>query len=149
MIKRFNIRAPAIWMLVLAVVLISGCGKKAPPVVPRRMPLAQVSDLQGSLSQSTVRLTWNHSTENARAAGYIVLRAQSSLSHPDCPDCPLLFQKVETIPLSRSMRNKGHAMDFYQDVGEGFRYTYNVRPYQSSGAQGPDSNLVVIVRPKE
>jgi len=34
-------------------------------------------------------------------------------------------------------------------VTDGFRYTYNVRPYQSSGAQGPDSNFVVMTVPKE
>jgi hypothetical protein len=30
---------------------------------------------------------------------------------------------------------------------KGFRYTFSVRPVQSSGAQGPDSNLVEIMLP--
>lgn len=136
-------------VLILTSLLLCGCGKKAPPVAPRKLPLVGVSGLQGSLSQSTVRLVWRHIPENERAAGYIVLRAQTPLSQPECPDCPMVFQKVETISLSRSLRKKGHEMEFYQDVAKGFRYTYNVRPYQSSGAQGPDSNLVVISYPKE
>lgn len=140
---------PTFIVLALATVLVIACGKKAPPVAPRSLPLVGVGDLQGQLSQSTVRLTWNHAVENSRAVGYVVLRAQSSLSKPECPDCPMVFQKVETISLSRSLRKKAHAMEFYQDVADGFRYTYNVRPYQSSGAQGPDSNYVVIAFPKE
>ncbi len=143
-------RIPQIfWALALALVLVNGCGKKAPPVAPRQLPLVRVGDLQGSLSRGTVRLTWNHPSENARAEGYVVLRAQSSLSKPDCPDCPLVFQKVETISLRGALRKKPHTMEFNQDVTDGFRYTYNVRPYQSSGAQGPDSNLVVIAFPEE
>jgi hypothetical protein len=144
MTERLKIITPAVWAPMLAVILIIGCGKKAPPVAPRRLPLTQVRDLQGDLRQGTVRLTWNHTPDNAGAKGYIVLRAQSSLSQPDCPECPMVFQKVETISMRRSMRKKQHAMEFYQDVAQGFQYTYSVRPYQSSGAQGPDSNLVVI-----
>lgn len=136
-------------LLALTIVALSGCGKKAPPVAPRRIPLIGVSDLQGSLSLGRVELSWHHPPENVRAQGYLVLRAQSSLSQPDCPDCPLVFQKVDTISISRSLRKQRHAMAFSQDVAQGFRYTYNVRPYQSSGSQGPDSNLVVIAHPKQ
>ena len=136
-------------VIALAAVLTLACGKKAPPVAPKSQPLVGVGDLQGRLNESTVRLAWNHAAENSHAVGYIVLRAQSSLSKPECPDCPMVFQKVETISLKRALRKKPHALEFYQDVADGFRYTYNVRPYQSSGAQGPDSNFVVIAFPRE
>jgi hypothetical protein len=136
------------WALALLAVLLMGCGKKAPPVAPQKLPLKGVSDLKGDLKQGTVRLTWQHTPENGRAAGYIVLRAQSPLTQPECPDCPPVFQKVDTIPMSRSLRKQRHVMNFKQDVAVGFRYTYNVRPYQSSGSQGPDSNFVIITYPK-
>lgn len=129
----------------MALMLLNGCGKKAPPVAPRQTPLAAINDLKGELHQGTVRLTWHHSPDNPRAAGYIILRAQSSLSRPECPECPLVYQKIDTIPMSRSLRKKRHLMEFYHDVADGFRYTFNVRPYQSSGDQGPDSNPVVII----
>lgn len=149
MITRLKHMVQVMLVIALTTVIISGCGKKAPPVAPSRQPLVGVSDLQGSLSQGNVRLTWNHSSENLRAVGYIVLRAQSSLSKPDCPDCPMVFQRVETISLTRSMRKQSHVLEFNQDVADGFRYTFNVRPYQSSGAQGPDSNFFVIAFPEE
>lgn len=136
-------------VLILAHILFWGCGKKGPPVAPRQGALKPISDLIGSLSDNTVRLTWRHSPDNGTVEGYIVLRAQSSLSKPDCPDCPMVYQKVGTIPLGRSLRKKHHDMESYHDVAAGFKYTFNVRPYQSSGAQGADSNLVVITLPKQ
>jgi hypothetical protein len=138
------------WLgLMLVLTLLNGCGKKAPPVAPQQAPLAAVSDLKGQLNQGTVRLTWHHSADNARAVGYIILRAQSALSQPECPECPLVYQKIDTIPMSRSLRKKHHIMEFYHDVADGFRYTFNVRPYASSGSQGPDSNPVVVVNERK
>jgi hypothetical protein len=127
-----------------ALVMPYGCGKKAPPVAPRLIPLTAVADLQGVLSSGSVFLTWSHSEQNASARGYVVLRAQSALSRPDCPECPLVFQKMDTVTLERSARKRQHSLTFQQDVTTGFRYTFSVRPIQASGAQGPDSNLVVI-----
>lgn len=138
----------ALWVAVLTLLALNGCGKKAPPVAPSQAPLAGVRDLAGALNQGAVRLTWNHLPENAKAAGYIVLRAQSALSKPDCPGCPQLFQKVATVPVSRSLSKQRYPLEFYHDLAQGFKYTFKVRPYESSGGQGPDSNLVVITHPK-
>jgi hypothetical protein len=135
---------PWVWALAMAGLMIAGCGKKGPPVAPHSLPLVRVSDLQGALIKDTVRLTWGHVPENADAVGYIVLRAQSPVAQPECPTCPLVFQKVGTVPVHRPQRKKPHEMAFVQELAEGFRYTYSVRPYASSGAQGPDSNLGVI-----
>jgi hypothetical protein len=137
----------ALWVMAITLFMLNGCGRKAPPVAPSQAPLAGVVDLAGSLNQGAVRLTWNHLPENAKAVGYIVLRAQSALSKPDCPDCPHLYQKVATVPVGRSQRKQRHFLEFYHDLAEGFMYTFKVRPYESSGGQGPDSNLVVIMHP--
>lgn len=134
--------------MVLTFLALNGCGKKAPPVAPSQAPLVGIQDLAGGLNQGAVRLTWNHLPENAKAVGYIVLRAQSALSKPDCSDCPQLYQKVDTVPIGRSLRKQRHPLEFYHDLAEGFEYTFKVRPYESSGGQGPDSNLVVIAYPR-
>jgi hypothetical protein len=107
-----------------------------------------VTDLAGRLKLSKMRLTWTHPNENAKATGYTILRSQSVLSKSDCPDCPKLFQKVAAVPIGRSLRKQRHPLEFYQDLATGFKYTYKVRPYESSGGQGPDSNMVVIAHPK-
>ncbi len=137
-----------LWTLVLVLQVLGGCGRKAPSTIPDRSPMIAVKDLQGSLDKDTVRISWRHSPDNSGAVGYIVLRAQSSLDKPNCPDCPQVFQKVDTVPVSRALRRQQTEMEFVQNVMSGFRYTYKVRPYQSSGSQGPDSNLLVISYPK-
>jgi hypothetical protein len=127
--------------------LAASCGKKAPPMAPQPRPLAAVTDLKGSLDQGHIRLTWTHSPDNRYAKAYVVLRAQRELFQPECNDCPKVFQKVGTIPLSGSRRSEKHSLDFSQRLAAGFRYTFSVRPIHSSGAQGPDSNPVVMELP--
>jgi hypothetical protein len=129
-----------LWAMVWVMLVLGGCGRKAPPTVPDRSALMAVNDLKGSVSNGTVKLTWSHRPANAGAVGYIVLRAQLALAKPECPECPQVFQKVDTVPVSRSQRKQTVEMVYLHDVVDGFRYTFNVRPYQSSGSQGPDSN---------
>ena len=128
-------------------VLALGCGKKAPPVAPKPRPLTAVTDLKGALRDEQVRLTWTHRTDNSYAKAYVVLRAQRGLSQPACGDCPRVFQKVDTISIPGSLRDKEQALNFSQSLAPGFSYTYSVRPVHGSGAQGPDSNLVTVEVP--
>jgi hypothetical protein len=130
-----------------AVLLLTGCGKKAPPVASQQRPLAAVADLRGDLRQGNVELTWSHSPENWGASAYVVLRAQRELSQPECADCPEAFQKTGSIPLTRSLRKEKHTMDFSQSLASGFRYFFRVRPMYASGAQGPDSNTIGFIVP--
>ena len=131
------------------VFLIFGCGKKASPVVPGQIRMAAVADLEGALDQTTMTLTWTHFTENSRVKNYIVLRAQTDLSRLEaCAGCPMVFQKVGIQAVERRLANKAHKLTFSLNLPKGFRYTFSVRPSQSSGAQGPDSNLVEVILPK-
>ena len=133
-----------IWLCLAALLVWHGCGRKAPPIAPQQRPLVAVKDLKGVLDQGVVQLTWSHNPENRSAEAYVVLRAQSDLSKPSCPGCPVIFQKEGTVRVGRLLRDQQHAMTYAVKVVTGFRYTFDVRPVQSSGAQGPDSNLVVI-----
>ena len=133
-----------IWLCLATLLVWNGCGRKAPPIAPQQRPLVAVKDLKGVLDQGVVRLTWRHNPDNRSAKAYVVLRAQSDLSKPPCPGCPLIFQKEGTVRVGRLLREQQHTMTYSAKVVTGFRYTFDVRPVQSSGAQGPDSNLVVI-----
>ncbi len=134
-----------IWVICAAVVLLlAGCGRKAPPVAPQQRPLTAVADLKGELDQGHAKLTWSHSPENWGTVSYVVLRAQQGLSQPECADCPMVFQKAGSVPLPRALREEKCGLVFSQNLAPGFRYTFSVRPINASGAQGPDSNRVVI-----
>jgi hypothetical protein len=127
--------------------LTTGCGKKAPPVAPQSSPLSAVTDLEGILNKRQFRLTWTHRPDNRYAKAYVVLRAQRGMSQPACSDCPKVFQKAGAVPIPKAVRDKELSLDFSQELAEGFSYTFGVRPVHDSGAQGPDSNLVVVEVP--
>jgi hypothetical protein len=124
--------------------LSTGCGKKAPPVAPQPRPLSAVTDLEGNLNKRQFRLTWTHRPDNRYANSYVVLRAQRGASQPACSDCPRVFQKAGAVPIPKAVRDKEQSLAFSQELAEGFSYTFSVRPVHDSGAQGPDSNLVVV-----
>jgi hypothetical protein len=140
---RFFVRRVGLCCAALLLVL-TGCGKKASPVAPRQRPLTAVADLKGVLRQDYVKLTWSHNPDNWVATAYVVLRAQQELPQPTCADCPPAFQKTGSILLARSLRKEKHTLDFSQNLAAGFRYSFSVRPVSASGAQGPDSNILVI-----
>jgi hypothetical protein len=140
---RFLLRRAGLGCIVL-VLLLTACGKKGPPVAPREKPLAAIADLNGVLSADDLKLTWRHDPDNWSATAYIVLRARQELPHPECADCPLAFEKTGSVPVARSLRKEKHTLDFSQSLAAGFRYSFKVRPVTASGAQGPDSNMVLI-----
>ncbi len=138
------------WLAVICMALatFAGCGKKAPPTAPDQPPMVAVTDLNGRLEQGAVTLNWHHEPNNSKAVGYVLFRAQSPAAQPDCPDCPLVFQKIHTLSLDKTARKQRRLLEFRQTIPAG-RYTYKLRPMQTSGAQGPDSNFAVIAVPQE
>lgn len=129
-------------MIGLTLVGLGGCGKKAPPVPPKRPPLPQVTALKGRLEGDTVYLNWRSEPVDRGVRGYVVLRAQSSAASPPCPGCPLVFQKAGVV----SSEHADGAFEFAEPVPEGFIYTYKVQPVGSSGDRGQDSNSVIVDR---
>ncbi|KJS29843.1 MAG: hypothetical protein VR64_18730 [Desulfatitalea sp. BRH_c12] len=133
------------WALALIAISLLGvwsCGKKAPPVPPKRPPLPRAADLKGQLVDDTVTLTWQRGTSAEGITAYVIMRAQADVSKPPCPGCPLVFQKVGSVDVDRDTET----VVFSDPVPPGFVYTYKVQPVGSSGDRGPDSNAVIIDR---
>jgi hypothetical protein len=130
----------SVFILWSVLILPWGCGLKTPPVPPKQPPLPTIHDLAATLEHGNVWLQWKQTPHAGHVAGYHVYRAANDLSKTPCPGCPMMFQKIATFD------NEGQPERFsYTDnVSAGFRYTYKVTPYYSTGAIGPDSNLVVI-----
>lgn len=130
--------------LVAAVLVWGGCGVKAPPVAPEQPPMPSVMDLKAAYSNGRVLLGWHHPGGESPAVGYHVLKSQRSVSQPGCPGCPIIFQRIGTEKLQRTLRTKHHALEFEAVAQAGYLYHFKVVPIESSGAQGPASNVVKI-----
>lgn len=132
-------------MLPVAGVLVwGGCGVKAPPVAPKQPPLPSITDLKAAYGNGRVLLGWHHPGGESPAVGYHVLESQRSVSQPECPGCPMIFKRIGTEKLQHTLRTQRQALEFEAAVQAGYLYHFKVVPIESSGAQGPDSNVVEI-----
>lgn len=129
---------------VAGVLMWGGCGVKAPPVAPKQPPLPSITDLKAAYSKGRVLLGWHHPGGDSPAVGYYVLKSQRSVSQLECPGCPMIFQRIGTENLQRTLRRQRQALEFEAAVQAGYLYHFKVVPIESSGAQGPDSNVVKL-----
>ena len=143
--KKIKRRRSPLLMLAVAGVLVWGaCGVKAPPVAPGQPPLPSITDLKAAYSNGRVLLGWHHPGGESPAVGYHVLESQRSVSQPECPGCPMIFKRIGTEKLQRTLHTQRHALEFEAAAKAGYLYHFKVVPIESSGAQGPDSNVVTI-----
>ena len=131
-------------MLLVFLTLVSGCGKKAPPVAPRQPAMNAVTDLTARIQDGVVTLAWHYQPSGVAVTGYAVYGAKQTLSVSPCAGCPLLFEKMETVPLAPGTAAERQQLTWSQPVTGGYGYIFKVVPVQSSGAQGPDSNLAKV-----
>jgi len=121
-----------------------GCGVKGPPVPPRQAPVQAVADLAYAVSDQIVVLTWHLpgplSAKQAKNAAFGLYRYRTALAEPDCDGCPLVFEKVATVPYVHTESNR---FSIDAPLETGYRYVFKVR-LETDGGAGPDSNSVQI-----
>jgi predicted small lipoprotein YifL len=133
--------------LVIAIVLmLSGCGKKGPPVPPRREIPPPVTDLSWEIKNKTLALSWSvpRVKGSIRLSGFKIYRSQKRLSVSDCPDCPGTFKPVADILIKDPTRQDQNTerKRYTEYLEAGFRYEYKVVGYTENGISSPDSNIV-------
>lgn len=134
-----------ILVLLMILSLLCGCGMKAPPVVPRQPAMQAVTDLSVARQEGMLVLSWHHQLPPSGVTGYVIYRAPSLDPDSDCNRCPLLFERIGQVALDPNERLKRHLLSYRSPMGAAAGPAiYKVVPVQSSGAQGPDSNLVEI-----
>jgi hypothetical protein len=129
-------------MAVLCLLVLIGCGRKAPPVPPLQSAPFQAAELNGRLEGDAAILTWQRPAVERELRGYAVMRAQSTAADPACAGCPLVFLEAGRIAAEPGIE----AFEFSEVVPEGFIHTYKVQPFGVSGARGQDSNRVTLDR---
>ena len=142
------------WMAALVLVLAGssllwiGCGKKGPPRPPRRPLPPVVEDLEYSLRNDIVELSWTvpgaASPSNSLPAAVKVFRSRMSAEDASCENCPIRFAVSGDIPIhkQRSEKFEPIRMSYTEFVETGYHYVYKVAVFDENGIGGKDSNIV-------
>lgn len=137
------------FMLVVMVVAgswMAGCGVKAPPRPPKRLPPAVVTDLTGVMKRDIMNLMWGippREDETGEAVAFVVYRAKTPVEEAECIDCPLIFTQAAQVSVTPSDRRSGR-MSFSEPLQKGYRYRYKVRSMDAFGVGSDDSNTFSI-----
>lgn len=137
-----------VFFLLAVAFFIPSCGKKGPPVPPREVPPPGIAELSLTVDADSVILNWTAPEGSrsvmAKLGGFFVYRSKTSLSAPECKDCPILFTRIAGVPYTG--QSPGTETITYTDALEkGYRYIYKVVVHSKAGLTSGDSNLVEFV----
>ena len=135
----------ATWMT--SAFMLSGCGKKAMPHPPSGNRPPKVIDMDYSISESTIKLSWTipKTTDKAKspATGFHIYRSKQSSIEADCLNCPINFLKIGDVLVRGGVSGRPEpSVVFSQTIEPGYRYIYKVKAYNDEGLTGQDSNLI-------
>jgi hypothetical protein len=135
---------------VVSALMISGCGKKAPPEPPSGNRPPKVSDLAYSISENTIKLSWTipqtSDKAKSRVTGFLIYHSKQTSIESDCPNCPIYFTKIGDVLVRDKVTGaNGPSVEFAQTIEPGYRYLYKVKAYDRDGVTGKDSNLIDFV----
>lgn len=144
-------------IVMFLVILLWGCGVKAPPTPPDVLVPKAVKDLQGTVKEGAFYLTWSLPKENvdgskpADLVRFLVLRRDETRG---CPECPGEFTVKAELDLRKP---HGYILEnntvTWKDSGltAGVIYMYKVIGVNHWRYQGPPSNQVMVTwgKPKE
>jgi predicted small lipoprotein YifL len=139
--KKLNV---TIVMLVSIYLLCCGCGRKGPPVPPRREKPPAIEDLSHRLDGSSLELSWSLpekvSSRQPDLIGFKVYRSKVPLSESECKNCPLKFKAVADVPIRKKAGQK--QLMYFETLESGYQYVYMVRGYSEDGLISEDSNYI-------
>jgi len=114
----------------------TGCGVKAPPVPPGVKP-PTVAAFTHALENGSLTLSWVLSADGPTPQTLTLYRSQTALDDKPCPGCPLVFERLRTIPAGE--RVSGTTV---LPVAAGYRYAFKLTATTANGLEGPDSTMI-------
>lgn len=122
-------------LILLAVgVVLAGCGRKGPPVVPR-VPAAAKLQPSFRAEGDTLVLAWRYPAGALQPESFRILRAEPETG---CPECPPRFHEVGTL----GAQIEGEYLFRDEGLTPGAAYAYQVLPLFPRGVEGPLSDTV-------
>ena len=133
-------------------VLLTGCGKKAPPIASDVTVPSPISDLESTVREGHLLLRWSmpeapKGSKMSAVREFIVLREETVLTKAWCEECP---ERLETLDvLVMDTKDKFFITDdrvVYEDkkISYGHRYVYRVVSVSMRGHRSEMSNRVVV-----
>lgn len=116
-------------LVMTLLVLLSGCGKKADPVLPTVFVPRPVSDLSVQRIAEGINLSWAMAAEARDVARFRILRSELEAGGAGCPGCPREYLLIDDLaPGDRQLIREGGGKYRYNDftVRPGRLYTYRV-----------------------
>jgi predicted small lipoprotein YifL len=135
--------------IVIAILLITGCGRKGSLVQPEALLSAPVHDLKVSQKGESFQLSWSIPEQNeggkaARGLAFFRLFKREVLPpEEDCEACPNAYRVLNDVDLEylRNTHRSGERL-FLNDaaVDAGKTYQYKVVSYMKDGTPSRESN---------
>ena len=133
-------------LVLVAVLLLAGCGRKLPPIQPGTYPPPAVKDLGYRVQGEEVVLSWTVPAaapeKDSPAVGFKVLRSRQTEAEAECLNCPPKFQEVANVRPFGPVETGG--VQHVERLESGYRYQFKVRSYTALNREGRDSNVVHI-----
>jgi hypothetical protein len=140
---------PLISVLVLVflagALAVTGCGRKADPVVPHQDPPPRIQDLAGEVTGNTLELAWTlppAGAGGAPAVSVTLFQSRALTGDTVCPACPPAFKPVATVPVETVSGSRPMSWQLRLETGYGYRFKATV--HAADGRVGEDSNWVVL-----
>ena len=147
----FSCRSLTTITILLALILMPGCGRKTALIPPQKLVPVAISDLRYFLDESGVSLEWTYPAkmengdELQAIESFEVLRAEIP-EEEYCEGCPVRFEKqvlVDGGPLPATGESRTAAYK-EADLQNGYRYLYKVRSRAGWWYPSSDSNIVLF-----
>ncbi len=137
-------------LFIFALLLLYGCGRKAPPVPPGTLRPVAIKDLSCRFKPQGVELSWTVPIRNhdgsplVKIKEFHLFKAELDLEN-QCNGCPVSFGPPIRIPFEAKPEEARKV--YYEDrtLREGKRYIYEVKTVKSWFVASDPSNRVEIV----
>lgn len=130
----------------LAGFLLSGCGKKTPPVPPEVAISVAVDDLRYEYNLENVSFSWKYPTKSVAGMalddiGYFILYQSETSEDEYCSGCPIDFKPK--LKIDAELLSPGEEVKIQQaDFRPGHNYSYMVKAHSGWNIVSEESNKV-------
>ena len=138
-----------ICLLFLLLLILTSCGRKAPPILPKMASPPQIRDLSVQIQKNNIELKWSLAaesiTEYPEIKGFYVYQAVTTKKEQACEKCPRKFERIgEIMPVPYMDLPDGRRQWQYKTpVDSRLKYAFKVNILFSKDL-GPNSNIVEI-----